>query len=175
MKASLLFSLLLSLFLIPSVTAQRSSSTQTAVAADVAKYIGLRHGPSLPSGLKTIGGTLVSEVDDKKEYALSEVHKGRIKMLWFDRLTHRDDSGIPYWELKDVLGLPPITKNQILVYCTCFLANQPDKEIVAVVTYKAEVQYFTRVHKAWRANRDTEKFEAMPVKGIKCENDGYGI
>ncbi len=174
MKTLLLLTLSLSLLLTPSVSAQRSS-TQTQVAADMSKYIGLRHGPSLPAGLKNIGGALVSEVNDSKEYAISKVHKGRIKMLWFDRLTHHDDRGVAYWELKDVLVLPPIPRNQIVVYRGCLLEYQPDNEIAAVVTYEAGVQYFTRVHKAWRANRSTEKFEVIPMKGIKCESEGYGI
>ncbi len=175
MKAPLFFCLTLSLFLTPSGGVQQSSGPQKTVAAEMVKYFGLRHGPTLPKGLKSIGGALVSEVNDSKEYAMSEVHKGTIKMLWFDRLTHRDDSGHPYWELKDVLVLPPMRKNHIIAYRACFLDNQPDNEIAAVVTYVPQAQYFTRVHKAWRANRTTEKFEVIPARGIKCENDGYGV
>ena len=53
--------------------------------------------------------------------------------------------------------------------------NRPDKEIVAIVDYQRGVEYFTRVRKAWRANRQTEKFEVIPTRGIKCENDGFGL
>lgn len=167
------------ILLVSSVCATSSQSISTQknnppVPAEVAKYIGLRHGPSLPDGLTLIGGALVSEVNDDEAYVLNEVHKGRIKMLWFAGLTHRD-GGAPYSEVKDLLVLPPIRKYQVVVYNTCFLHNRPDKEIVAVVAYHAGVQYFTCVYKAWRANRKTEKFEAIPVKGIKCENEGYGV
>ena len=95
-------------------------------------------------------------------------------MLWFDRLTHRDDQGIAYCELKDVLVLPVISKRQVLVYAMCLLNNKPDGEIAAVAD-QAGVQYFTRVRKAWRTNRTTEKFEPIPVKGVKCENPGFGL
>ena len=162
----ILFCLLTSLALAP-VAAQRST--------DTAKYIGVRHGPTLPREVKLIGGGLVSAVGDEKEYAMSEVHRGRTKMIWFDRLTHRDEKGVAYWEVKDVLVLPTIPKRQALVYALCLLNNKPDGEIAAIVDNQPHVQYFTRVRKAWRANRTTEKFEVIPVKGVKCENVGYGV
>lgn len=96
-------------------------------------------------------------------------------MLWFDRLTHRDEKGVAYWEVKDVLVLPAIPKTQILVYAMCLLNDQPDGEIAAVADHQPTEQYFKRVRKAWRANRTTEKFEPMPVKGIKCENPAAGL
>jgi hypothetical protein len=177
MKATLLSCLLGALALIPSVVAQQasSSSTKVAAAADMTKYIGLRHGSSLPDNLKDIGGALVSEVGDSKEYGIGEIHKGKVKMLWFERLTHRDDAGVPFWEVEDILVLPPVRKNQIVVYSTCFLSNKPDREVVAIADYQPDVEFFTRVRRAWRANRKTAKFEEISFKGIKCTNEGYGV
>ncbi len=166
----ILLCLLTALTLAPAAE-QRAASQ----APDVTKYIGLRHGPTLPRELKLLGGSLVSAVGDEKEYAMSEVHRAKTKMLWFDHLTHRDDKGVAYWEVKDVLVLPAISRRQVLVYAMCLLNNKPDGEIAAVADYQEGVQYFTRVRKAWRANRTTEKFEPMPVKGVKCENPGFGV
>ena len=70
----ILLCVLMSLALAPAA-AQRAVSQTT----DVAKYIGLRHGPTLPHELKLIGGGLVSAVGDEKEYAMSEVHRGRTR------------------------------------------------------------------------------------------------
>lgn len=169
----ILLCLLTCLTLAPAA-AQRASSPPKQ-PTDTAKYIGLRHGPKLPPGLKSIGGSVVSAVDDEKEYAMSEIQRARTRMLWFDRLTHRDEKGVAYWEVKDVLLLPAIPKNQILVYAMCLLNDQPDGEIAAIADHQPTEQYFTRVRKAWRANRTTEKFEPMPVKGIKCENPAAGL
>jgi hypothetical protein len=174
MRTIFLFSVLASLMLVPAAAQRTAPPVKQTI--DTAKYIGLRHGPSLPPELKSLGGALVSAVGDEKEYSMGEVHRGRTKMLWFNRLTHRDDKGVAYWEVKDIIVLPPIPKKQLLVYAMCMLNNRPDGEIAAIVDYAPGVQYFTRVRKAWRANRTTEKFEVIPTtKGIKCENPGFGI
>ena len=171
MRVFLLFCLVVSVTLAPAV-AQRAPVKQNT---DITKYIGLRHGKALPPGLKWIGGSLVSAVRDEKEYGMAEIHRGTTKMLWFERLTHRDDNGTAYWEVKDVMVLPRLPKKQVFLYAFCLLNDQHDSEIAAVADYDADAQYFTRVHRAWRANRQTEKFEAIPTKGIKCENDGLGL
>lgn len=175
-RAIVLVCLLTSLAVAPS-GAQRGSTSnkQRSAQTDAVKYIGRRYGPTQPPGFKYIGGALISELGDKKEYGISEVHKGRVKALWFEYMTHRDQGGVPYWELKDVLVVPPHSSKQVLAYATCLIGNRPDKEIVAVVDYQPNEQYFTRVRRAWRANRQTEKFEVIPTKKIKCENEGYGV
>lgn len=157
---------------LPARFAQRAQDTS---AAESGKYVGLRHGPSLPAGLRHASGGLISDKSDAQEHAVAEVRRGRVKMLWFERLTHRDDSGRAHWEVKDVLVLPAIPRKQILVYATCFSGQNPDKEIIAVADYRPDAEYFTRVRRAWRANRKTEKFEEILVEGIRCENDGYGV
>jgi hypothetical protein len=96
-------------------------------------------------------------------------------MLWFERMTHVDDNGVAYWEVKDVMVLPRLPRKQVLAYYGCLLNNRADNEIAAVLDYEPGVEYFTRARRAWRANRLTGKFEAMPSKGIKCENLGYGM
>ncbi|HEX8494805.1 MAG TPA: hypothetical protein VF658_18325 [Pyrinomonadaceae bacterium] len=176
MKSLALF-LIACVVVLPCAFAQQAPvrGQRNASAGESAKYIGLRHGPSLPAGLQEVGGSLVSDVGDVKEYGMSEVHKGKVKMLWFERLTHRDDSGAAYWEVKDVLVLPKILRKQILVYSLCFLAQKPDGEIAAIADEEFEAEFFTRIRRAWRANRKTEKFEEISVKGIKCRNEGYGV
>jgi hypothetical protein len=155
--------------------AQRTPDTRNASAVEAAKYVGLRHRSSLPDNLKDEGGALISDINDATEYGIGEIPRGGMRMLWFERLTHRDDSGAAHWEVKDVLVLPRIPRNQILVYSMCFYGEKPDKEIVAIADYRPYVEFFTRVRRAWRANRVTEKFEEIPTKGIKCENAGYGV
>ena len=175
----LVVSLLAVFILAPSrPAAQRAApaDTRNASAAEAARYVGLRYrGDSMPAGLKWVGGALVSDpYKDAKDYKLTEVHRGRVRMLLFDSLTHRDAAGMPHWEVKDVLVLPRVPRNQLITYSLCWLGGRLDREIAAVVEY-TDTEYFTRVRRAWRANRATEKFEAIPTKGIKCENEGYGV
>lgn len=177
MRLSGLFFIACAAVLLPGAYAQRAPSrkAQDKSAAGPGKYIGLRHGPSLPRGLKGTGGGLISDASDAEEHAISEVQKGRVKMLWLDRLTHRDDSGKAHWEVKDVLVLPAIPRKQVLVYALCFSGENRDKEIIAVADYQPGEEYLTRVRRAWRANRKTEKFEEILTEGIRCENVDYGV
>lgn len=155
---------------------QALSPTPKNISADeITKFVGLRYSLSLPNGLENVGGALVSNVNDSTRYSISQIHKGKVKMLWFE-LMNRDNSGASYSEVKDVLVLPKIRKNQVLVsYSACLLNDKLDNEIVAIAYDLPDEEYYTRIHRAWRANRETEKFEEIPVKGIKCENIGYGV
>lgn len=143
-------------------------------ANDKNPYIGLRYaGNKLPRGHKWIGGALLTNpYSDEKQYGVTEVSKGRVKMMWLDRLTHHEAAGNAHWEIKDVLFLPAMRKNQLLFYVNCFLASKPDSELVVITDSAPRGGYYGRVHNAWRANRRTEKFEQIPVAGIKCEAQG---
>lgn len=101
---------------------------------DKSPYMGLRYaGNKLPRGHKWIGGALLTNpYSDEKQYGVTEVSKGRVKMMWLDRLTHHDAAGNAHWEIKDVLFPPPMRKNQLLFYVNCFLANKPDPELVVI-------------------------------------------
>ena len=90
-------------------------------------------------------------------------------MMWFDRFTHHDAAGMPNWEITDVLFLPPMRKNQLLFYVDCLRSNKPDPELVVIADNVVRGGYYARVRHAWRANRQTEKFQQIPVTGIKCE------
>ncbi len=177
-EMKLLLLLLAFLFLFPSHSlGQRTTSTGKAdpSAAERIKYVGLRHGASLPDGLKLVAGGLVSSLEDAKQYAISEVRRGRKGMLWFEYLTHRDQAGSPYWEVRDVLVLPVIRRGQVLAYSSCFSRQKPDPEIVAIVDYQPNVEFFTRARRAWRAKRSVERFEEISPRGIKCTNEGFGM
>jgi len=71
-----------------------------------------------------------------------------------------------------VLFLPIIQRNQFLLYSDCLLANKPDPELVVIADTVLRGGYYTRIRHAWRANRQTEKFEQIPVTGIKCVGQG---
>lgn len=167
-----------SLLLIVLFFAHPSHGQQTPArlnsTSDKSPYLGLRYaGNKLPRGHKWIGGSLLTNpYSDEKQYGVTEVSKGRVKMMWLDRLTHHDEAGNAHWEIKDVLFLPPMRNNQLLFYVDCSLANKPDSELVVITDSVLRGGYYGRVHYAWRANRQTEKFQKIPVTGIKCEGHG---
>jgi hypothetical protein len=165
--------LFLVLIFTPSTEGQETPAGQNAVN-DKSRYLGLRYaGNNLPRGHKWIGGALITDpYSNEKQYGVTEVSKGSVKMMWFDRLIHNDAAGTAHWEIKDVLFLPSMRKNQMLFYVNCSMANKPDPELVVITNPVVRGGYYGRVRHAWRANRKTEKFEQLPVTGIKCEVQG---
>lgn len=57
----------------------------------------------------------------------------------------------------------------------CITKNGYDFEIVAIVE-DSDSEFYSKIIKAWRANRKSGKFEKTNKrKIIKCGNEGYGI
>ncbi|MFN2512655.1 MAG: hypothetical protein ABR568_14695 [Pyrinomonadaceae bacterium] len=112
--------LLLILLVVPSLQGQQTPARLNA-ANDKSPYLGLRHaGNKLPRGHKWIGGALITDpYSAEKQYGVTEVSKGRMKMIWLDRLTHHDAAGNAHWEIRDVLFLPTMRRNQLLFYVNC--------------------------------------------------------
>jgi hypothetical protein len=171
---SLIHTLLLLVLLFSTSSPGQQAPAGLNVKNDKGPYIGVRYaGNKLPRGHKWIGGALLTDPYSKeKQYGVTEVSKGGAKMMWLDRLTHHDAAGNAHWEIKDVLFLPPMRKNQLLFYVNCFRANKPDSELVVITDPAVRGGYYGRVRYAWRANRQTEKFEQIRVTGIKCEGQG---
>lgn len=164
-------------FLLASVTVTSNSMAQRATPRPrhsipkpgTAKYIGLRYGPSSPSGVRILRSELVSGANDVNENRISEVEAGGVKMIWLERLVSRDSAGLTSWEVKDVLTVPSLRKNQALVFSYCSTGGQFDREIIAVADFQPSGRSYTRVSMAWRADRRAEKFKVISTGGVKCE------
>jgi hypothetical protein len=148
---------------VPLVVSEPTKTMPTA-ASDVLnpeQYIGLQYPPS-PAGLSQDFSMLIENSD---VYSLSLVNDGRSKMLWLSKITHYDtNSGNPFWEVKDVIGLSDLEPGLTLIPDGCQLNGVPDSEILAAGRNKVIVY-------AWRANTSLGKFEAIAVDGIRCSSD----
>ena len=169
-SSALILSCLMAFSAVPSTKRQQSSAN---LAAADGSYIGLRHGRNLPAGLKDEGGGLITDpYKDKVQYGISHVVRGRTNMLWFELGTHHDAEGQAFWEVLDVVTLPTLKRGQLVMFTLCQFNHQPDSEIAAVVQPLRGRNYETRTIRAWRANRQTRKFKAIPTRGVKCELQG---
>ena len=149
------------------------SGQQNAPMQSDQPYIGLRHGRQLPTGLNEEGGGLITDpYKDKTQYGISHVTRGKTNMLWFEVGTHHDSSGQAFWEVLDVVTLPPLKRGQVVMFTLCLLNDQPDSEIAAIVQPLRARHYQTRTVRAWRANRQTRTFEQIPTRRVKCEIQG---
>jgi len=142
-------------------------------AEEASKLVGLRYGPGLPEGYALQRAALIDAMNGK-EFGITHVKKGSTQMVWFDVMTHRV-SKKAHWMILDVLVLPSFTINETLEIGQCFLNGVIDSEIVAIVEEERDQEFLSKIHRAWRANRGTGKFESIPPIGIKCTNENYGM
>jgi len=59
----------------------------------------------------------------------------------------------------------------------CYSKKGADAEIIALIKdTSADTEFYTKVKKAWRANRKMGKLEEIPKRKVKkCSNENYGI
>lgn len=131
------------------------------------KYKGVVYGKTLPNGVKDLGGGLLSN----DNYGISHFSKENLQMLWLDKITDRDNKGVPSWEVKDVLRFPKMKKNQTFMFSyasSCLKNKKADLDMIVLVELNPKTKKY-KVIKAWKANVKKEKFEVIKTKGIKCE------
>jgi len=85
-------------------------------------------------------------------------------MLWLMKMIGQDANGEINWEVVDVLALPKLASNALLIPDGCFLNGTPDSEIL--VAAKDD-----EILMAWRANTSSDKFEVISTSNIHCESD----
>jgi hypothetical protein len=151
--------------------AQTQSQRQPATGTAAIQYVGLKHGHILPRGLKHISGGLITDpYKDTTQFGLAHVTRGTTNMIWFELMTHHDAKGMAHWEVLDTVTSPTFRRNQGFMLTLCSFKGSPDPEIAALVQPSSRDLYELRVLKAWRANRQTRKFELIEAKDVKCES-----
>ena len=131
------------------------------------KHKGILYGETLPNGVKDLGGGLLSN----ENYGVSRFQKGKKFMLWLEKITDRDNKGVPSWEVKDVLMFDNLKKNQEFLFSYSSTCRQNGKENLdlIVMTEILAMKKTYKVLRAWRANVKTSKFEKISDKGIVCK------
>jgi len=141
-------------------------------SAQKKEFVGYRHkgvvyGEILSNGAKDLGGGLLSD----EEYGVSRFSKGRKQMLWLEKITSRDKKGVPNWEVRDVLIIDNLKKNQDLLfsYRSTYTSNSEEDIDLIVLAELQPARKTYKVLQAWRADLLKEKFEKISVEGIGCE------
>lgn len=147
-------------------------------------YIGYKYdGQNLPKELEYVGGFVIAKTEDYQDVSTtpygitlvrSKAKNGSPLMLWFDKSNKDSDQNKLIVEVLDVLNFPKLKKTEVFAMGGCHLNGKFDGELFAIAISE-EKQYLTKIAKAWRANMTTKKIEPIPVAGIKCFNEGYGV
>ena len=139
------------------------------------KYKGVLAGKTLPNGVKSLGGSLIGDIDADPVYEIAEVRKGKITMLWLNVSTGRNSRGVTGWKVLDVLSFSTLARTRYI-----FVAGDPAvgckrKGMEGYLDNLVGDGKLVRARGAfipsnlWVANLRTKKFEAMPLNGITCE------
>ena len=128
------------------------------------------------------GGAIIGEVFNNKQYTISSLSgKGDIvKYILFEESLRIKglDGEFKILDVLDLTGEKYILlndKDKNLHYHFCYKDDKNDQEIIAIAQYDENAEFLTKIYKAWRADRKTEKIIEIPVEGIKVENMDYGL
>lgn len=137
------------------------------------KYKGVLPGTTVANGVKHLGGGLISDAFMEPVYGISELEKGRTRMLWLEISTGSNKKGITGWEVKDVLVFPNWNKSQHLFYSLdpsilCRRNNKDVENLVAIGQILPKRGIF-KAQRAWIANIKSERFEPASITGLQCD------
>jgi hypothetical protein len=137
------------------------------------EYDGVRPGTTLPNGVKLLGGGLIGDVQADPVYGVSEVQKGKIKMIWLEVSTGQDASGVTGWKVLDVIGFSTLARTRYVFFTgdPAIGCRRGGKDIPNVVGEGRIVRarnVFVPSN-LWVANLKRKKFERISLAGIRCE------
>ena len=116
-------------------------------------------------GYKQLEGILIQPIET--HYALAEIAKGKHTIILFDKVLAVPNSKKVQYQILDTVTVGEIGSGKIIMMTSCRINKKDDCEIIGLVKNAGKETYYSLL-KAWRANRKTNKFEKIPVKGISC-------
>lgn len=131
------------------------------------KHKGVKYGETLPNGAKDLGGGLMTN----ENYGVTRFTMGKKYMLWLEKISGRDSSGVPNWEVRDVLSFDNLKKNQQFNFSYssgCMQNGKANLDLIVLTEYSTAPRFYRPVQ-AWRANTVKGKFEKISTKGIQCK------
>jgi hypothetical protein len=137
------------------------------------EYKGVNPSSTLPNGVKHMGGGLIGDYEADPVYGISQVEKGKTKMLWLEVSTGRDSSGVTGWKVLDVLSFRALGPANYIFFSgdPAISCSRNGKEIPNLVGIGRIVRRegIFKPSNLWTADPVTKKFEPADGFGVKCE------
>ncbi len=164
MKAIIIYTL--SLFLVVHTSAQgKYAGTKKTMIGKV--YTEAKDLAAL-KGWTFIEGNLANSLDDPERIVCDVFKKGTTFLVFFSIM---EDTASGKYKVADVVEITGVTKGWVVHGSFCRQNEQENQYIIAWGKDDTE-QYMKIIRKAWKFNPDKRRFEAIPVKGVDCENIG---
>ena len=132
--------------------------------------IGLQH-PPLPEEVEDIVGWTIED-----PYSIDQVSTDGQELLLLNRLLKIDSQGNPFFQVVNVLSLPPIDTEETIKGSgdMCKVNGVEDPNIIVLIKVE-NTPHLTKARQAWRV--ENEQFNEIDITGLQfqCENFGYGL
>ena len=94
--------------------------------------------------------------------------------LEFEEFGGRQASGEPLWNVLDFLAVPKIASDEVIVSQTCSIGGVQDQGIVVVAQQTDEI-WFAHIRVAWRADRESGRWQSVDARTVQCWNEAAGL
>ena len=126
--------------------------------------------PPYPEKWRDQGGACIASCD----YSIGVLEKSNRLFLYFGKSAPRTDPKKARWLVTDQMPYPKTPPGFQVVYGLCERDGKPDDTIIAIVK-TTDAEWYTTVRSAYRANFNTGRFEKISTKGVRCQNEGWGV
>ncbi len=100
--------------------------------------------PPLPEGVESISSWVTGG-----SYTVRQVLVNKQKLLLLNRLSKRDQQGKGFYEVINVLALPPITETEeILAGTSCTVNGKEDRDFIMIMKSNDNTPHLTKARKA---------------------------
>ena len=136
------------------------------------EYKGVVPDTKLPNGVKHQGGGLISDHNIDPVYGISQVSKGKTRMLWLEVSTGQNEKGITGWRVLDVISLPALTRSQHILFppdpaVECLRNGKAVPHLVALGRVDRRRGIFLQ-QRVWTADLMKMKFQPASIRGLRC-------
>lgn len=121
--------------------------------------------------LKFSGAILMEPYDEN--FALSHYVEDDTHFIVFEKLSKDVNSTIQHQAL-DLIKIDGLQEGLWVSYGLCRKNEVFDSEIIAVFV-REEKEFYNKIHKAWRADKESGRILEIEKEGIDCINEGYGV
>lgn len=176
-----IFFILYALLLVLVCSREQEKIPDTKVSADekiislpteFQDLIQLEFGPdSFPKGFKEQTGYVFGFLEGD-EYVIDHVSKNSTHLLWFCKLTHRDEIGRAFLRILDIVILPDLSSEDQLLMGNCQYNGEPDPEVISIGRFSSG-EARVNISYAWRANRNSKVFEKIPINMVTCIDERF--
>jgi hypothetical protein len=134
----------------------------------------------LPSDLVINGGLIVGDVYIEQPWALGWIQQGNEYLVGFEKILSnvvtQKSQGLRNNQTILILDVAKLPDGEPNILLGCEQNGDQDPELFAIAREaQPDSEWITEFEQVWRANRQTEKLEALSPGGIRCVNPAWGI